>query len=72
MGDFNFYLLKYNTSDEVSDFLELMVSNSLSPFMIQTTRITTHSKTVIDKIFLNFYSSEIISGNLTASIDHLA
>ena len=50
-----------------------MVSNSLFPFIIQLTRITTHSKIVIDYIFLNLYSSEITSGNLTASIyDHRA
>ena len=73
MGDFNFHLLKYNTSNEFSHFLESIVSNSLFSFIIQPTRIITHSKTVIDNIFLNFYSSKIISGNLTASIsDHLA
>ena len=73
MGDFNFDLLKYNTFNEVSYFLESMVSNSLFPFIMHPTRITTHSKTVVDNIFLNFYSSEIISGNLIASIsDHFA
>ena len=49
------------------------VSNSLFPFIIQPIRVTTHFKTVIDNNFLNFYTSEIFSGNLTTSIsDHLA
>ena len=60
--------LKYNISNAVSHFLESMASNSLFPFIIQPTPITTH-----DNIFLHFYSSETISGKLTASIsDHLA
>ena len=56
-----------------SHLLESVVSSSLFPFIVLPTRIATHSKTVIDNIFLDFYSSVIISGNLTASIsNHLA
>ena len=55
MGDFKFELLKYNRSNEVSNFLESMVSNSLFPLIIKPKRINTHSKTVINN-FLNFYS----------------
>ena len=45
MGDFNFDLLKYNPSNEVSHFLVSIVSNYLFPFIIQPTHITTRFKT---------------------------
>ena len=47
------------------------------PYIIQPTRITKlpqlpHSKSIIDKIFSNYISQEIISDNLTSTIsDHL-
>ena len=41
------------------------------PYIIQPTRITSHSKSIID-IFSNYISQEIISHNLTSTIsDHL-
>ena len=45
---------------------------SQHPTKQHPTRITSHSKTLIDNIFSNFLSYEIISGNITATIcDHL-
>ena len=42
------------------------------PYIIQPTRITSHSKSIIDNIFSNYISQEVISGNLTSTIsDHL-
>ena len=73
MGDFNINLLNYGDSSDVSDFLEAITSSSLFPFISQPTRVTSHSKTLIDNILLNFHSTSILSGNLTVSIsDHLA
>ena len=44
----------------------------MNRYILQPTRLTRHSKTLMEKIFLNILSSEIISGNLTATIsDHL-
>ena len=41
------------------------------PLILQPTRITSHSNTLIDNIF-NVIDPDIISGNLTATIsDHL-
>ena len=41
------------------------------PLILQQTRITSHSNTLIDNIFSNI-DPDIISGNLTATIsDHL-
>ena len=42
------------------------------PYIIQPTRVTSNSKTIIDNIFSNIISTDIVSGNLTATIsDHL-
>ena len=42
------------------------------PYIIQPTRMTFHSKSIIDNIFSNCISQDIISGNLTSTIsDHL-
>ena len=38
------------------------------PYIIQPTRVTSNSKTIIDYIFSNIISTDIISGNLTAAI----
>ena len=44
----------------------------LQPLILQPTRITGHSNTLIDNIFSNVIDTDIISGNLTATIsDHL-
>ena len=40
------------------------------PYIIQPTRITSHSKSIIDNIFSNYISQEIISGNLTSTISN--
>ena len=42
------------------------------PLITIPTRITTHSKTLIDNIFFNQFSNDIISGNITVGIsDHI-
>ena len=40
------------------------------PYTVQPTKITYHSKTVIDNIFSNYISQEIVSQNLTAAISY--
>ena len=72
LGDFNINLLDYNVHQPTNNFLDSLASNSIIPYILQPTRLTSHSKTLIDNIFSNILSSEIISGNLTATIsDHL-
>ena len=72
LGDFNINLLNYNIHQSTNDFLDSLASNSIIPYILQPTRLTSHSKTLIDNIFSKILSSEIISGNLTATIsDHL-
>ena len=72
LGDFNINLLNYNDHQPTNDFLDSLASNSFIPYILHPTRITNHSKTLIDNIFSNFISPDIISGNITATIsDHL-
>ena len=72
LGDFNINLLNYNDHQPTNDFLDSLASNSFIPYILHPTRITSHSKTLIDNIFSNFISPDIISGNITATIsDHL-
>ena len=70
LGDFNVNLL--NEHNEANQFLVSLASNSFIPLVLQPTRITSHSNTLIDNIFSNVIDPDIISGNLTATIsDHL-
>ena len=72
LGDFNVNLLNYNEHNQTNEFLESLASNSFIPLILQPTRITSHSNTLIDNIFFNVIDPDIISGNLTATIcDHL-
>ena len=72
LGDFNVDLLKYEQHKTTNEFLDSLSSNMFSPYIIQPTRITSHSQSIIDNIFSNYISQEIISGNLTSTIsDHL-
>ena len=72
LGDFNINLLNYNDHQLTNEFLDSLASNSFIPYILQPTRITSHSKTLIDNIFSNIISHEMISGNITATIsDHL-
>ena len=68
LGDFNINLLNYNDHQPTNDFLDSLASNSFIPYILHPTRITSHSKTLIDNIFSNYISHEIISGNITAGL----
>ena len=72
LGDFNVNLLNYNEHNQTNEFLDSLASNSFIPLILQPTRITSHSNTVVDNIFSNVIEPDIISGNLTDTIsDHL-
>ena len=71
LGDFNVNLLNYNEHNQTNEFLDPFASNSYIPLILQPTRITSHSNTLIDNIFSNVIDPDIILGNLTATIsDH--
>ena len=72
LGDFNINLLNYNDHQPTNDFLDSLASKSFIPYILHPTRITSHSKTLIDNTFSNFISPEIISGYRIATLsDHL-
>ena len=51
LGDFNVNLLNYNYHNPTNEFLDSLASNSFIPLILQPTRITSHSNTLIDNIF---------------------
>ena len=53
MGDHNIDLLQYEHSSLSNDFINMMISKSFLPYILQPTRVTDHSATVIDNIFSN-------------------
>ena len=67
-GDFNINLLNYNDHHPKNDFLDSLAYNSFMPYILHPTRITSHSKTLIDNVFSNLISPDIICGNITATI----
>ena len=71
-GDFNTDLMYYIEHKPTNQFLDSLASNSYLPYIIQASRHTSHSRTLIDNILSNVISKYIISGNFTATIsDHL-
>ena len=71
MGDYNVNLLTYNDHTPTNEFLDSLASNSVIPYILQPTRITDHSETLID-IFSNVITVDANSDNLTATIsDHI-
>ena len=72
LGDFSINLLNYDIHPPTNEFLDSLSSHYFLPHILQPSRVTTNSKTLIDNIFSNMAVPNIISGNLTASIsDHL-
>ena len=47
LGDFNINLLNYNEHQPTNEFLDSLASNSIIPYILQPTRLTTHSKTLL-------------------------
>ena len=73
-GDFNIDLLKCKTNAETNSFFNRLLTYSFFPTISKPTRITEHSATIIDNIYMNAYdiADDILSGNLYTDItDHL-
>ena len=73
LGDFNIDL-KIDKEPDVTSFFDIIASNLFIPLIINPTRVTPSTKTIIDNIFSNSLNYiESISGNLRTSIsDHYA
>ena len=72
LGDFNIDFMHYNEHKPTNEFLDSLSSTSYLPYIIQPSQHLSHSSILIDNIFSNVISKDIISGNITATIsDHL-
>jgi hypothetical protein len=72
MGDLNINLLNYETHGPTESFVNTMFTYNFHPKIIQHTRITYHSATLIDNIFVNSLGYHSISGNIFSDLtDHL-
>jgi hypothetical protein len=52
MGDFNFDLLKFEIHPATDDFLDTLGSYFFQPQILQPTRITDHSATLINRQYI--------------------
>ena len=58
LGDFDVNLLNYNEHNQTNEFLDSLASNSFIPLILQPTRITSHSNTLIAR-FSNVIDPDI-------------
>ena len=70
MGDYNIDLLQYAHSSLSNEFINMMISKSFLPYILQPTKVTDHSATVIDNIFSNVTDCQTVNGNLTTLISN--
>jgi hypothetical protein len=71
MGDFNLDLLNYEHHTTTQEFLDALFSHMIIPLISRPTRVTAHSATLIDNIFTNCFSHNILSGNILNDLsDH--
>lgn len=71
-GDFNLDLLKYETHNGTDEFINTLGTSFFQPHILQPTRITDHTATLIDNIFFNSMDYFTLSGNLVYDVtDHL-
>ena len=72
MGDFNLNLMNYQSHSVTGEFLDALYSNMFFPLVMRPTRITCHSATLIDNIFVNQFFDRSRSGLFFTDIsDHL-
>ena len=65
--------MKVDSDHLTQHFFNLLCSYGLLPHILQPTRVTDHSTTVIDNIFSNNLQDDIISGNVLLTIsEHFA
>ena len=72
IADWNLDLLKHNRHRPTAEFLDIMYSKMFFPLITRPTRITSHTATLLDNIFINSLDSVCNSGLLFSDIsDHL-
>ena len=72
IGDINIDLLNFNKCSLTQDFVSFLGTHYILPQITQPTRITEHTATLIDNIFLNCTEHSSLSGNIVHDItDHI-
>jgi flavodoxin len=70
-GDFNADLIKYGKCNATDNFYDQLSSYGFRPLILQPTRVTANSATLIDNIFINNVECFSKGGNITSAIsDH--
>ena len=67
-GDINFDLLKIDSDHVTQRFFNLLCSFGLLPHVLQPSRVTDNTATVIDNIFSNNIQDNIVSGNILLTL----
>ena len=71
-GYFNINLINYDKHPPTAEFINTLNSFFLEPRILKSTRITSHTATLIDNIFFNSIDYQTTSGNLLHNLsDHL-
>ena len=72
LGDFNIDFLKYDQHQSTEKYLDMLYSYNIIPIITKPTRITNHTKTLIDHIYTNTSILHITAGiGLLDISDHL-
>ena len=73
MCDFNIDLLQIDNDTDTGNFFDILSAQGFRPLILQPTRVTSHSATLIDNIFTNDFTVRSKGGNITAAIsDHFS
>ena len=71
-GDFNIDLIKIDNNVKYNEFICMMAAQGFLPHILQPSRITEHTSTLIDNIFGNCIKHDSNSGNILLQFaDHL-
>lgn len=71
LGDMNIDFLKCNSLSLTEDYLEMLYTNNMLPEITKSTRITSHTATLIDHICTNSFNQQTVPGIATVDIsDH--
>ena len=72
LGDINIDFLRYITHQMTEKYLDMLYTNNFLPIITKPTRITDHTKTLIDHIYTNMAIDQVKSGIAIFDIsDHL-
>ena len=72
LGDFNLNLMNYHSHSLKGEFVDVTYANLFVPLIVRPTLITSYSASLIDNIFANSFSNDIVSGLFFTDVsDHL-